>query len=98
MIFVKLAFSILVMMLAAKLCSHNMTKDAVRLCQNIANDSSVREVRLIADDHGYRHFSSIRGNMIKITIPTQDSPLFRFACVATFDNGKLIRKEVRADD
>ncbi len=85
--------------LAFKLGDFLMTRDANAFCSQLGDDESTESIRLKAELRGYRVFERSRsGGEVDFVIPTQDSPFFRFACVATFEQGVLVHKEVIADD
>ena len=75
------------------------TKDASELCSKLAPNETLDGVRRAAELAGYKLYERERADgQLDIVIPTQDSPFFRFACIATLKDGVLIRKEVVAAD
>ena len=94
----KLVLVFVVLGITLKGVIYYFQRDAYEFCELISDDFSVEKVNEFAEAKGYRSFDSTNVRGLEIVIPTQDSPYFRFACVLTFDDGILIRKEVRADD
>jgi len=94
----KIVLVITAIIFIVKLGSYYTTKDADVFCQGIASNDSVGDVEIKAKEKGYNYIISTKAKATKIIVSTQDSPFFRFACVATFENDGLISKEVQADD
>ncbi len=67
-------------------------------CESLGDNDNLESVVKKAGELGYRTFSYDRGEDLILSIPDQDSPFFRMACVVTFTDGVITAKEVIADD
>lgn len=89
----------IMMILLLKSCEYYSQKNANDFCNSVNEHYSISTVYEKAETLGYRIFrDDDSGGVASIRVPTQDSPYFRFACVISFKNGKLVEKEVVADD
>ena len=71
---------------------------ANEFCDSLVENENYESLISKAERIGYRVYGLEGEGTLEVIIPLQDSPFFRFACVVTIENNKIIGKEVRADD
>ena len=75
-----------------------IARPANKFCNNLSATDKYENVISKARALGYRTYDFKRDKGLVVKISTQDSPFFRMACVVTFSNDAIIKKEVIADD
>ena len=76
-----------------------LTKESDDFCLSIEQDDTIEIIQSKAKSFGFKVRKRKGTNdKIKLVIPSQDSPFFRFACVVIFKDGKLVSKQVVAAD
>ncbi len=85
--------------IAVKGFGYFLTKESDDFCLSIEQDDTVEIIQSKAKSLGFKVYEREgSNNKIKLVVPSQDSPFFRFACVVNFQNRKLVSKEVIAAD
>ena len=94
----KLGFVIVVIGILIQGFTWLISGSANDFCEGLGDNENLESVVKKAGELGYRTYSYERGEDLILSIPDQDSPLFRMACVVTFTDGLITAKEVVADD
>ncbi|MCK5917045.1 MAG: hypothetical protein KAG34_01375 [Cocleimonas sp.] len=74
------------------------SKPANDFCNSFTEESHYKNVMSKAKELKYRVFSNMKENNGTLSVETQNSPFFRVACFITFQDNKIIKKEVRNSD
>lgn len=67
-------------------------------CGRIEQSFIIEDVVYLSKQKGYKYFLTSSKNREDISVITQDSPFFRFACVVSFHQGVFLEKKVIAYD
>lgn len=67
-------------------------------CGRVEQSFIIEDVVYLSKQKGYKYFLTSSKNREDISVITQDSPFFRFACVVRFHQGVFLEKKVIAYD
>jgi len=96
--FLKFSLAISLLLFSLWLPLWYFAKPINDFCNSFTNKSSYENVISKAKELNYKVFDNVKEKNGDLSVETEDGSFFRMACFITFQDNKLIKKQVRNSD